>query len=154
VPEWRNQVRHPDPKKGEIRNRYDAIPSDYFQLNDWSFGSLDPFGIIALGSDPFGAEWFYPAIALSDIRRIQAGDLDNTSSNADREQVKVKPGPKPALSDSIMEKMLNDLRLELTTPEELKNLKLEALSARYGGANNTANKARKQALARFSQFQN
>ena len=154
MPDWRNRVRHPDPIRGEICIKYEAISSDYFRFNDWSFGALDPFAVTVKGSDPYSGEWFYPAIALSNVQRIQARGPDNTASNADREQAKVKPGPKPALSDSIMDKMLNDLRLGLTTPEELKSFKLEALSARYGGANNTANKARKQALARFSDFQN
>jgi hypothetical protein len=65
-----------------------------------------------------------------------------------------RPGPRPELSDSITNKMLDDLRSGRETPEGLRGLKLEALSAQYGGSKNTANKARKQALARFSEFQN
>jgi hypothetical protein len=67
---------------------------------------------------------------------------------------KSRPGPKPELSNRIANNMLDDLRSGRETPEGLKILKLEALSAQYGESKNTANKARKQALARFSEFQN
>jgi hypothetical protein len=71
LPDWRGQIRSPDPKMGEICNRYDAFPPDYFRFNDWSFGGCDPFGVIALGSDPFDAEWFYPAIALKALSKLR-----------------------------------------------------------------------------------
>ena len=72
VPEWRNQIREPDPRKREVCNKYEAIPSDYFSFNDWVFSWLDPFGITIKGGDPFGAEWFYPAVALRDVYRLRA----------------------------------------------------------------------------------
>jgi len=84
VIEWRNQVRDPGPLKGKIGNRYDAIPSDYFRFNDWSFGVFDPFGIIAKGSDPFGAEWFYPAVASIDVKRLKAEEPGNTDPKVNR----------------------------------------------------------------------
>jgi hypothetical protein len=291
VSEWRNQSRNPELKRGEICNRYDPIPRDYFRFNDWSFGWLDPFGVTALGSDPFSAEWFYPAVARSDVERLQAegrgsqtatpethsgmadrrtagtrqaeaslpkyklvsdvllelipdgarfsdsehylgvwisavqheweeGNVDMLRRVPGQEQptriashgrnitidlddrnrsircvissdhsfdgdqfddpyvtaqhinylkrkygsanwvdtlvtpAKSRPGPKPKLLNSIIKNMLDDLRSGRETLEGLQILKLEALSAQYGGSKNTANKARKQALARFSEFQN
>jgi hypothetical protein len=60
-----------------------------------------------------------------------------------------KPGPKPELRNQIIEKMLTDLR----SKEQLQDDTLEALATQYGGSPNTADKARKGALTRFSQMQ-
>jgi hypothetical protein len=65
---------------------------------------------------------------------------------------KGRPGPKATLRENIADAMLRDLRSGRVTPEVLNDYTLEALRAAYGGSQNTANSARKLALARFSEF--
>jgi hypothetical protein len=64
------------------------------------------------------------------------------------------PGPKPKVRKAIADKMFDDLRSNKRTLGELRGDTLAALAAHYGGSPNTANMARKDALERFSQFQN
>jgi hypothetical protein len=65
---------------------------------------------------------------------------------------KRKPGPKPAMTTEIVNKMLDDLVRGKCTPEQLEDIKLVALAAKYGGANNTADKARDIACRKFSEL--
>jgi len=58
-------------------------------------------------------------------------------------------GPLPVLQDSMAARMLDELCDAKTTEDELEGMKLAALSATYGGSNNTAKAARTQALAEF-----
>jgi hypothetical protein len=64
-----------------------------------------------------------------------------------------KPGPKPKQRNAIADRMFDDLQSRRRTPDELKGDKLAVLVAQYdGGSANTANAARTEALARFTEF--
>ena len=75
-------------------------------------------------------------------------------SGAPSKRRRSKPGPEPKLRTTIANRMLDDLRLERRTPEALRGDTLAALAQQYGGSPNTASTARRDALARFSKFQN
>jgi hypothetical protein len=64
-----------------------------------------------------------------------------------------KPGPKRKVRDGIANKMYDDLVSGRRTIEELERDKLTALVAAYGGSLNTDGLARKEAIAKFSEFQ-
>jgi hypothetical protein len=64
-----------------------------------------------------------------------------------------RPGRKPKPRAEIADKMLADLTSGQRTAEELEGNTLDALKTEYGGSRNTADVARKHALARFSEIQ-
>jgi hypothetical protein len=64
-----------------------------------------------------------------------------------------QPGPKPSVRLAIADKMLAGLRCGHCTPEQLESDTLAALVVTYGGSPNTANRARQDALAAFSNKQ-
>jgi len=99
------------------------------------------------------AEWRELTISQKDFEKLRAA-IRQLSSSPQLRPDKRRPGPKPTLLNAITDKMLDDLRSKRETPKGLENLKLEALSAHYGESKNTADKARKQALNRPSEFQN
>lgn len=79
---------------------------------------------------------------------------------ADRNRTKLLPepqnkrpghrtGPRPTLREGIKGRILQDLRAGHRTPAQLQKDTLLALAAQYGGSQNTANLARKEALSEF-----
>jgi hypothetical protein len=60
-----------------------------------------------------------------------------------------KPGRPPVVRQRLTEQMLVDLRSERRTVEQLEADTLAVLVAQYGGSQNTANDARRHALAIF-----
>jgi hypothetical protein len=71
VPEWHNKARNPRINNGEIHNKYEKIPLDYFLYNDWVVSPYDPFNVFSKGSNLYNAEWFYPAVAESEIEKLR-----------------------------------------------------------------------------------
>jgi hypothetical protein len=112
------------------------------------------------------AELWYRAVALTDSaarRYIEGcgltgaarllgewfGDTKKARQLEARAPSKNPPGPKPILREELFRKMLDDMQAGWRTPEELEGDTLLALSARYGGSQNTSAKARRKAMEAF-----
>jgi hypothetical protein len=111
---------------------------------------IDPtLGIVSLtepDEDLFVNEEGFRKIAKALWRLIQTAAVTP-------EPKKGKPGPKSLVREAIAGRMFAELPDERRTVEDLSEDTLEALVTAYGGSPNTANLAREDAIARFSEFQ-
>jgi hypothetical protein len=68
-----DEMRHP-----RLEQQYREIPAEFFQANEWTFSPTIPFEItkpfdrVTKTGGSYAGEWFYPAVALSDVQRLQA----------------------------------------------------------------------------------
>ena len=78
----RDHAGHPP-----IGKRYLPIPAEFFQYNEWTVRPLEhfaierPFNWATRTGGTANPEWFYPAVALRDVHRLQAKGLGDIASS-------------------------------------------------------------------------
>ena len=80
-------------------------------------------------------------------------ELDAWRQGRDRkdiQKIRKKPGPKGEVRKRLKDKMLVDLRTGRRKVTDLQEYTLLLLTVEYGGSQNTANNARKEAIAQFN----